>query len=114
MGFFADFYLLYAFTILTLWVKFRGSRDWKTTEATVTATPINTSPAWGCRTIEIPYEYRVDGELYTGLHEEPFVLFDSLTECAAKFRKGSKFVIRVRPDRSEVSTVRKDDQTTWR
>jgi hypothetical protein len=114
MGFFADSYLIYALKILTHWVKFHGSRNWKTTEGTVTAKPINSSAAWGCRTVEIPYAYRVNGELYTGLHEEPFLLSDSLTKHAKRFREGSKFVIRVKPDRSEVSTVREDDQTASR
>jgi hypothetical protein len=111
MGFFADFYLIYAFKILTRWVKFHGSGGWKTTVATVTAAPIASSAAWGCRTVEIPYAYRLDGELYTGLHEEPFLLNDSLIEYAERFREGSKFVIRVKPDSSEISTVREDDQT---
>jgi hypothetical protein len=109
MGFFADLYIVYAFKILTRWVKFRGHERWSPTEATVTATPITTSAGWGFSTVEIPYEYRVNGELYTGLHEEPFLLSDSLMQYATRFREGGKFMIRVKPGRPEVSTVREED-----
>lgn len=110
MGFFADLYLVYLFKVLSRWTKFRGSRNWDTNEAIVTAMPDRTPAALGCPTLEIPYEYRVNGELYTGLHEEPFLLVDSLNTFAARFTAGNRFVIRINPDRPEISTVLEADQ----
>jgi hypothetical protein len=110
LGLFADLYLVYLFKILVRWAKFYGSQHWPSAEGIVTSTPSPSTPVWGCRTVEIPYEYRVNGELYTGLHEEPFLLMDSLTKYAAQFTARSKLVIRTRPDNAEVSTVREDDQ----
>ena len=60
-------------------------------------------------TVEVPYSYRIKGELYTGLHEEPVFLADS--EYKDHFTKGRHFVVRVKPDFPEVSTVRQQDQT---
>lgn len=111
MGFFADLYLGYVFKVLTRWAKFRGSRRWNKSDAIVTAMPSSASAALGCPTLEIPYNYRVNGELYTGLHEEPFLLADSLKQYAARFREGSKLTIRVKLENPEISTVLEDDQT---
>ena len=108
--FFADLYLVFLFKILGRWAKFYGNKHWPSVDATITATPSASMAAFGCPTVEIPYEYRVNGELYIGLHEEPFLLMGSLTEYAAQFRAGSKLVIRARLDNPEVSTVREDDQ----
>ena len=108
--FFADLYFIFLFKILVRWVKFYGNQHWPSVDATITATPSASMAAFGCQTVEIPYEYRVNGELYTGLHEEPFLLMSSRTEYAARFRAGSNLVIRTRPDNPEISTVREDDQ----
>jgi len=73
----------------------------------VTADP-TVSSGYGGRSVEIVYSYRVDGELYTGLHDEPCLLSES--EYMERFTKGSTFVVRVKPDAPEVSVVRDEDQ----
>jgi Protein of unknown function (DUF3592) len=108
MGFFADLYLVYLFKVLVRGVKFYGNQHWPSVEGIVTATPNSSMAGWGCPTVEIPYKYRVNGELYTGLHEEPFLLSDSRTEYAARFRAGSKLLIRVKPDNPQVSMMREN------
>jgi len=60
-------------------------------------------------TIEIVYSYRFEGELYTGLHEEP-VFAGSGTEYMERFTKGGKFFVRVKPGEPEVSVLRDADQ----
>src|SRR6266699_4275691 len=86
----------YCFRLLTLYIgyvlkiairffSFRGCRNWPSATATVTALPLTTGGGWGCPTVEIPYKYHIDGEPYTGLHEEPFLLADSLGEYVAQF-----------------------------
>jgi len=114
MGFFTDLYLIYIFKVITRWTKFRGSRSWDTNEATVTATPNKTPATLGYPTLEIPYKYRVNGELYTGLHEEPFLLLDSLNTFAARFTEGDRLVIRIKPDCPGISTVLEADQIASR
>ena len=77
--------------------------------ATVTAPP-STSSGFGCPSAEIVYSYRFDGELYTGIHEESFLLNDSLTDYVERFGEGRSLVVRVKPGKPEVSIVREGDQ----
>jgi hypothetical protein len=56
------------------------------------------------------YSYRVEEELYTGLHEEPFLLADSLADYISRFSNGRKFVVRVTPSEPQISIVRELDQ----
>lgn len=84
-----------------------GSAKWALVEAIVTADPTKSS-GYGGTSVEIVYSYRFQGELYTGLHEEPCFL--SASEYMERFSKGRTFVVRVKPDEPEVSVVREEDQ----
>ncbi|HVN19747.1 MAG TPA: hypothetical protein VMU05_13265 [Dongiaceae bacterium] len=81
------------------------SEKWATAEAIVTEDPAG----YAGSTVEVPYTYRFEGELYTGLHQEP-----SFGGVSAKFRrrfvKGSHFLVRVKPSEPEVSIMRNRDQ----
>lgn len=85
-----------------------GSGAWPTVEALVTADPARRDGIGGS-VVEIVYSYRVEGELYTGIHEEPVFLED--TEYQERFIKGRHFVVRVKPGEPEVSIVVDKDQT---
>ena len=85
----------------------RRSSEWPTAEAEVTADPERFDRFSGT-TVEVVYSYRVAGELYTGLHEEP--CFGSASEYMARFAKERRFVVRVKPSQPEVSLVRDEDQ----
>lgn len=84
-----------------------GSGKWPRVEGTVTADPVRVNGFGGSK-VEFPYSYRVEGELYTRLHEEP--CFPSESEYMERFAKGRRFVVRVKPSASEVSLVREGDQ----
>jgi hypothetical protein len=86
-----------------------GTGQWYLAEATITAPPSDTS-GFGCPSVEIVYSYRFKGELYTGIHEEPFLSSDSLTDYVERFGEGKTIVVRVKPSDSEVSVVRESDQ----
>jgi hypothetical protein len=108
VGFFVDVIVGYiARSIRNGW-RAGSSGDWPLVEAIVTAAP-TTSSGYGGTTVEIPYSYRVRGELYTGLHEEPCSLFGS--EYMKRFPKGKRFVVRIKPEEPEVSVMRDADQT---
>ena len=110
MGLVADIYISYFFKILVRWLRFRHSAQWPRADATVTAAPSSTSGAWGCPVAEIPYAYRVGGELYTGLHEEPFLLSDSAKNYAERFGRDATLVVRIEPGRPEISILLPQDQ----
>jgi hypothetical protein len=107
-GLFVDIYFFYLFKVVMYWLRARGSSEWPTANATVTAPPTSTS-GYGCPSVEIVYSYRFEGELYNGFHEEPFLLVDSVTEYVTRFVEGSRFVVRVKPGEPEVSIVREGD-----
>lgn len=90
-------------------LKTPGARTWPCAEATVTDEPV-VLRTLGCPTVEIVYSYRVEGELYTGLHEEPFLLADSLTDFVGRCSKGQSFLVRYKPGKPEISAVRQQDQ----
>ena len=104
-----DIYVGYLFRIIDNWYKSRGSSRWSTAEAVVTASPTE-SQGYGGPTVEIVYSYRFKGELYTGIHEEPFLRGDSIAEYVNRFPEGRRFVIRVNATDPQVSTVRDEDQ----
>jgi hypothetical protein len=79
-----------------------GSGAWPKVEAVVTADAERQGDFTGS-VIEIVYSYRFEGELYTGLHEEPVFLGD--TEYLEGFIKGTRFLVRVKPDEPEVSLL---------
>jgi hypothetical protein len=101
--------IMYAFNATARWLRACGSSRWPLANATVTAPPIS-SPRFGCPRVEIVYSYRFKGELYTGIHEESFLLTDSLTDHIERFGEGRSLVVRVKPGDPEVSIVCESDQ----
>jgi hypothetical protein len=92
-------------------LKAMGCGRWPAVSAAVTATPRISSTLSGGE-VEIVYAYRITGELYTGIHEEPFLLPNSAQEYAARFPSGGSLVVRVDPRNPEKSVVRDADQRT--
>jgi uncharacterized protein DUF3592 len=101
--------LVYAVRVTMHWPKIAGSGQWPLTNATVTAPP-RISEGLGCPTAEIVYSFRVNGELYTGLHEEAFLSTDSMTDYIERFTEGRHVVVLVKPNNPEVSVVCEEDQ----
>jgi hypothetical protein len=101
--------LIYLFRSAWSWLHAYGSGKWPSATAMVTAEPVQINRL-GCGAVEIVYSYRVDGELYTGLQEED-ILAGSNSEYIERFPKGTSFLVRVKPNRPEVSAVRDQDQT---
>ena len=99
----------YAFSAIVHWLRVCGSGKWLLANATVSAPPLG-SHGLGCPAVEIVYSYRFKGELYTGIHQEPFLSTDSLTDYVERFGEGRSVVVRVRPGNPEVSVVCEDDQ----
>jgi hypothetical protein len=101
--------LVYALRVIIRWPRVAGSGKWLLADATVTAPPTSLSGI-GCPRVEIAYSYRVNGELYTGFHEEPFLTTESMTEYVERFAEGRSIIVRVKPGNPEVSIVCEEDQ----
>ena len=89
------------------WLRAIGSEKWPMAEAIVTADPETTYAASTGFTADVPYTYRFEGELYTGLYEEPGGVGSAFMK---RFAKGRRFVVRVNPANPEVSIMRDRDQ----
>ena len=101
---------IYVFRLFWGWVRAIGSDRWPAAEAIVTADPETTYAASAGRTVDVPYTYRFEGELYTGLYEEPGGVGSAFMRRLAK---GRRFLVRVNPAKPEVSVVRERDQTIF-
>jgi hypothetical protein len=101
--------LVYGLRVIMRWPSVISAGQWLLANATVT-TPPRSSEGIACRTVEIVYAFRVKDELYTGLHEEPFLSTESLTDYIERFGEGRHVIVRVKPGNPEVSVVREEDQ----
>jgi hypothetical protein len=102
---------IYLFRLFWGWVRAIGSERWPMTEAIVTADPETTYAASTGFTVDVPYTYRFEGELYTGLYEEPGSVGSAFMK---RLSKGGRFLVRVNPAKPEVSVMRERDQTIFR
>jgi len=101
--------VIYFFRTVRAWLNAVRSESWPTAEAIVTGDPAGFRSLAGS-TVEVPYTYRFQGELYTGLHEEPS--FDGVGSVfMRRFVNGRRFLVRVNPEKPEVSLMRDRDQT---
>jgi hypothetical protein len=101
--------LFYLLRSIWAWLASSGVRKWSTAAAIVTEDPVRVAGFLGS-TVEVVYSYRVGGELYTGLHEEPEFM-GSGSEYMKRFPKGRSFVVRVKPGQPEVSVLRDSYQS---
>lgn len=101
--------LVYAFRSSVHWVSASKSSKWHLEKASTTAPPLRLS-RFGALGVELVYSYRFNGELYTGLHEEVFLLESSVADYIERFGEGRSVVVRVNKMQPEVSVVREKDQ----
>ncbi len=101
--------IAYAFNAFVHWLKVRGTSRWPFANATITAPPVSSS-GFGCPSVEIVYSYRIEGELYTGIHEKPFLSTDAVKDYVERFGVGRSIIVRVKPSSPEVSVVCEGDQ----
>jgi hypothetical protein len=100
--------VVYFFRAARAWLNALRSEKWPTAEAIVTENPAGFAEFDGT-TVDVPYTYRFEGELYTGLHEEPS--FGGVgVKFMRRFAKGRRFLVRVNPAEPEVSIMRDRDQ----
>ena len=102
--------IVYAFRSARHWVTTSKSGKWPLENASITAPPLRLS-RFGVLGVELVYSYRINEELYTGLHEEVFLFGSSAADYMARFGEGRSIVVRVNAVQPEVSVVRENDQS---
>lgn len=108
-GWFLDVIVEYLYRVIVRVIRTRGIAHWRTVEATVNGSACP-SATYGCHVAEVCYEFRLDGEPYTGIDEKPFIFHDSCESYAERFSPGVEIVIRLKPGDPSVSYVREVDQ----
>lgn len=108
-GLVIDIFIEYFYRVVTRMVKRSGSSAWPVAKATVTSSACPRA-GYGCDVAEVYYTYRVDGELYTGLNEKPFIVHNSGENYVRTFAPGADFTVRVNAKDAAISLVRDEDQ----
>ncbi|HYU47571.1 MAG TPA: hypothetical protein VEK84_15510 [Terriglobales bacterium] len=109
LGWYMDVLVGYVIRLVILTIRARGSRRWRLEKATVTASNYD-GYAYGGPVAEVIYTYTHEGELFAGIHQEPFILNSSAEEYAARFPRGGDVIVRVKSGEPEVSIVCDRDQ----
>ena len=107
-GWFIDILVVYLFRVVVRFVKARGSAAWIVCKATVTGSRYLLKT---CDVVEITYLYRLDGEPFTGISQEPFLSSTLAKRQVDWFPAGSEIVVRVNPTDHQTSIVREADQS---
>jgi hypothetical protein len=103
-GFFADIFVEFFVRVVMRMVRIFSSRSWPTLTGEVTASNYQKA-SYGCDVAEISYKYRVDGELYTGMYEKPFISTVHGEDYVARLPSGTEMVLRIKPGEPSVSVM---------
>jgi hypothetical protein len=105
---FGDVLIVFLVRALIQMVRSQRAKSWPTVKGEVT-TAQERIAAIGCMVVELTYNYRLNGELYTGSHAEPFLWAGSARNYLEQCQPGSELIVRLRPGRPESSFVRDKD-----
>jgi hypothetical protein len=109
-GWFLDIYFVYLFKWFARLLRKRGANSWPIIQASVTSSTA-TSGGLGCPTSEVIYTYEIDGHIFGGRNEKPFITPSSAENYVAAFPAGSQVIVRTKPETPEVSVVLDSDQS---
>jgi hypothetical protein len=108
-GWFVDIIVEYLYRIIARAIRTRGIAHWRIAKAKINDSSCARA-IYGCHVAEVYYEYRVDGEMYTGADEAPFLFHDSGKEYVGRFAPRTEVIIRVKPSDPSISFLRAADQ----
>jgi hypothetical protein len=109
MGLVLDIYIEFFVRAIVRLFRARGSRSWPVIKAEITGANYRAG-GFGCAIVEITYQYRFQGELYTGMNAKPFVWDSSAKEYVERYSAGSDLLVQVRPGSPESSVARDKDE----
>lgn len=87
-------------------VRIFRSRSWPTISGQVTESTYQKA-GYGCDVAEISYKYRVNGELYTGMYEKPFIANVHGEDYVGSLPAGTELVLRIKPGEPTISVMDK-------
>ncbi len=105
---FGDVLIAFLVRALIQTVRSQLAKSWPIVKGGVT-TAQERRGAFGCMVVDLTYKYRVEGELYTGMHAEPFLWVGSAKSYLEQCAPGSELIVRVKPGVPGASFVRDRD-----
>ena len=105
---FADVLIVFLIRALIQIFRSQRARSWPVVKSEVT-TAEKGAGGTGCMVGELTYQYRINGELYTGSHTEPFLSAGSAKSYLEQHAPGSQLIVRTRPEQPDSSFVRDRD-----
>src|SRR5262249_37688934 len=104
-----DLFIAYLVRTLIRASRMRRSRSWSISPANVASMRLLPG-GLGCPTTELVYTYSMQGHIFGGIDEKPFLSDDSAAAYVLRFAPGRRLVVRVRPEEPDVSVLRERDQ----
>ena len=105
---FGDVLIVFLVRAMIQAVLSRRTKSWPIVKGEVT-TAQERIGAIGCMVVELAYHYRIEAELYTAIHGEPFLWAGSGKSYLEQFAPGSELIVRVKPGMPGTSFVRDRD-----
>jgi hypothetical protein len=107
-GLVIDIFIEYFYRAVTRMITRRGSGAWPVAKATITSSSCPRA-GYGCDVAEVYYTYRVNGEVYIGVNEKPFIVHNSGENYASRFAPGTECTVRVNAKDAAISFMRDGD-----
>ncbi|MGA2847791.1 MAG: hypothetical protein ABSE46_02260 [Terracidiphilus sp.] len=103
-GWFVDIFVEWLVRMIVKIVRRINSRSWPVVETIVTAS-VYSKAGYGCDTTDLHFDYSFDGQEYSGLHEEPFIMADLAKDFALDYPAGANIKVRLKPSRPYVTVA---------
>lgn len=104
-----DIYVEFLYRLVLSLLKRHRSSNWPRAEAEVMSAECPQA-TYGCAVAEVYYKYRINGELYVGIHEKGFITNSSGRDYTDEFPIGRKIIVRLKPEGPSVSILQDEDQ----
>ena len=103
-GWFLDIVVEWLVRMVVKIVRRINSRSLPVVTATVTAA-VYSKAGYGCDTTDLHFDYSFDGQEYSELHEEPFIMGARAKDFALDYPAGASIKLRVKPSQPDVSVA---------
>jgi hypothetical protein len=103
-GWFADIFIEWLVRMIAKIVRRISSQSWPIVDATVTAARYNHA-SYGCDITDLHFDYSFDGQEYSGLQEQPFIMGALAKDFALDYPAGARIKLRLKPSQPDVTVA---------
>jgi hypothetical protein len=103
-GWYLDIFVEWLVRMVVKIVRRINSHSWPIVGAVVTAA-VYSRAGYGCDTTDLHFDYSFEGQDFSGLHEEPFIMGARAKDFALDYAVGAIINVRVKPSRPDVTVA---------